>query len=62
MIRLLYVSAVSACFERVNGTPYYTPGRCTVFLDGTARFTADTYVFSLFDLTPDTAYTLTLSD
>ncbi len=62
MIRLVYVSAVSACFERVNESPYYAPAPFTVSLDGAARYTAETNVFSLFDLTPDTAYTLTLSD
>jgi len=62
MIRLLYVSAVSACFERVNDAPYYAPAPFTVFLDGEVRCTANTNVFSLFDLKPDTAYTLTLSD
>ena len=62
MIRLLYVSAVSACFERVNDSPYYAPAPFTVYLDGAERCTVDTNVFSLFDLVPDTAYTLTLSD
>ena len=62
MIRLLYVSAVSACFERVNGTPYYAPAPFAVSLDGAERFTTDKNVFSLFHLTPDTAYTLTVSD
>ena len=62
MIRLLYTSSVSACFERVNHSPYYASEAYTVYLDGAARFRADTNVFSLFDLAPDTAYTLTLSD
>ena len=62
MIRLLYVSAVSACFERVNDEPYYAPAPCTVSLDGAERCTTDKNVFSLFDLVPDRAYTLTVSD
>ncbi len=62
MIRLLYTSAVSACFERVNGAPYYAPAPYSVYLDGTKRLEAKTNVFSLYDLEPDTAYTLTLSD
>ena len=62
MIRLLYVSAVSVCFERVNDSPYYAPAPFTVYLDGAERCAAKTNVFSLFDLAPDTAYTLTLSD
>ena len=62
MIRLLYVSAVSACFERVNRNPYYAPASYVVSLDGAVRCTTDKNVFSLFDLTPDKAYTLTVSD
>ena len=62
MIRLLYVSAVSACFERVNDEPYYAPAPCTVSLDGAEHCTTDKNVFSLFDLVPDRAYTLTVSD
>ena len=62
MIRLLYVSAVSACFERVNDSPYYAPAPFTVYLDGAEHCIVDTNVFSLFDLAPDMAYTLTLSD
>ena len=52
MIRLLYASAVSACFERVNDSPYYAPAPFTVYLDGAERCTVDTNVFSLFDLAP----------
>ena len=62
MIRLLYTSAVSACFERVNDAPYFSPAPFTVCLDGAEQFTAKTNVFSLFDLAPNTAYTLTVSD
>ena len=62
MIRLLYVSAVSACFERVNGAPYYAPAPYAVCLDGVERLRTDVNVFSLFDLAPDRDYTLTVSD
>lgn len=62
MIRLLYVSAVSACFERVNHSPYYAPAPYAVCLDGAERLKTDVNVFSLFDLAPDRAYTLTVSD
>lgn len=62
MIRLLYASAVSACFERVNSAPYYAPAPYTVSLDGEPRLRADTNVFSLFGLVPDTEYELTFSD
>ena len=62
MIRMLYISAASACFERVNGAPYYAPAPYRVAVDGVERFTTDKNVFSLFDLLPDRAYTLTVAD
>ena len=62
MIRILYTGSVSACFERVNDSPYYASAPYTVYLDGVERLIAGTNVFSLFDLTPNTTYTLTVSD
>ena len=62
MIRLLYSSAVSACFERDNLSPYYAPAPFTVYLDGEEVAQVNTNVFSLFDLQPNRTYTLTLSD
>ena len=62
MIRLLYTSAVSACFERVNGAPYYAPAPYEVSLNGEVRLSTDTNVFSLFGLRPGTDYELTFSD
>ena len=59
MIKALFVSSVSACFEWQNKLPYYNDQRYTVYLNGTAVYTGDTNVFSLFSLTPDTEYVLT---
>ncbi len=54
---LLCATAVSACFELDNQAPYYAPQTFDVALDGqTVLRDVKTNVFSLFDLTPDTAY------
>lgn len=64
MLKTLFVSASSACFEWENELPFYAPDKYTVFLGGEAVLTSDENVFSLFDLVPDTEYelTTTLSD
>lgn len=54
---LLTVTAVSACFELDNQEPYYAPMPFDVTLGGESVLTGvKTNVFSLFDLTPATAY------
>lgn len=57
MFSLLFVSSVSAAFEWDNDLPYER-SPYTVRLDGTEVLRAETNVFSLFDLTPATAYTV----
>ena len=59
MINLLFTSSTSACFEWQNDLPYYKDGEYVIFLDGEQVFSGDTNVFSLFNLTPETKYTLT---
>ena len=57
---LLFRSATTACFECGGNTPYFAEQPYRVLLDGVpvgAPFT--TNVFSLFELAPDTAYTVT---
>ena len=61
MIRILFISSVSACFELDNGSAYYSDSVYSVSLDGRELFRSDKNVFSLFDLTPDTQYELTVS-
>lgn len=62
MFKKLFVSSVSACFELVNDNPYYSPEKYKVTVNGVEeKFTRDTNVFSLFNLTPDTEYTVSLS-
>lgn len=58
MIKLLYTSSCSACFEWDNDLSYYCDKSFTVTLNGAAVKTANTNVFSLFGLTPDTEYLL----
>ena len=53
-MKLLFVSAVSACFELDNSDPYYAPENYTVWLDGQRQFEGRTNVFSLFSLRPGT--------
>ena len=56
MIRILYCSSSSACFELENKSPYYAPAPYTVLVDGREWFQSKTNVFSLYDLQPDTEY------
>lgn len=60
MISAIYVGATSACFERSDAMPYYAPEKFDVYLGGEKQYTADTNVFSLFSLSPDTEYQLTV--
>ncbi len=60
MFKLLFVSGVSACFELVNSEPYYSPEKYKVTVNGVEEDAErDTNVFSLFNLKPDTEYTVT---
>lgn len=62
MFKILFVSSVSACFELENKAPYYAPQSYRVFLNGVDQgkdYT--TNVFSLFELTPSTEYTVRIS-
>ena len=59
MFKKLFVSATSACFELSNKNPYYSPKPYSVYLNGEkAGDKRTTNVFSLFDLTPNTEYTV----
>lgn len=59
MFKQLFVSSVSACFELVNDNPYYSPEKYKVIINGVEeKFERDTNVFSVFNLTPNTKYTV----
>lgn len=59
MIKLLFVSSTSACFELQNKNPYYSPVAYQVVLNGKVQEGEhNENVFSLFDLQPDTEYTV----
>ena len=60
---VLHVTCVSACFELDNTSPYYSETAFDVLLNGsTALKDINTNVFSLFDLAPDTEYTVTVGE
>lgn len=59
MLKTLFISSSSACFEWENDLPYYTEQEYTIYLNEKEVLTSNTNVFSLFSLTPDTEYTLT---
>ena len=59
----LYVSSVSACFELENTAPYYAESEYDVTVNGApALMGVRTNVFSLFDLKPDTEYTVAVGE
>ena len=60
MIRIIYRSSSSACFELDGDTPYYARTGYTVLVDGEERFQRDTNVFSLCGLKPDSRYDVTV--
>lgn len=62
MFKKLFVSAVSACFELENKNPYYSPESYRVLLNGEeVGGERDSNVFSLFNLTPDTEYEVSVT-
>lgn len=62
MFKKLFVSSTTACFELANKNPYYSPKRYKIYLNGAQTGgERDTNVVSLYDLQPDTEYTLTCS-
>ncbi len=62
MFKKLFVSGTTACFELGNKKPYYSPRPYKVLLNGEVVGGERTEnVFSLFDLTPDTTYTVGIS-
>ena len=62
MLKTLFVSSSSACFEWKNELPYYAETEYTIYLNGKEVLTSSTNVFSVFGLTPDTEYKLTSSN
>ena len=61
MIKTLFISSSSACFEWDNDLPYYTKEEYTVYINGEKRISSNTNVFSIFGLNSDTEYVLTTS-
>ena len=60
---LLYASSVSACFELENTSPYYAESAYDVAVNGApALLGVRTNVFSLFDLQPETEYSVAIGE
>ncbi len=60
MFKVLFTSSTSACFELTNQEAYYAPESYTIYLNGKEMGRKDTNVFSLFGLTPDSQYVISL--
>lgn len=58
MIKVLYTSSCSACFEFENDTAYYSETPYEIILDEKTVLNGKTNVFSLYNLKPDTEYSL----
>lgn len=58
MINILYIGSTSACFEWENDLPYYAEKEYDIFLNGKKAGSEKKNVFSLFDLVPDTEYSV----
>ena len=59
MIKTLFTSQTSACFEWQNDLPYYKEKEYKIYLNGKEALSSNTNIFSLFDLTPGTEYVIT---
>ena len=59
MIKTLFTSQTSACFEWQNDLPYYKEKEYRIYLNGKEVLSSNTNIFSLFDLTPGTEYVIT---
>ncbi len=60
MIKLLFTSATSACFELEGNSAYYAPKHYQVMLNGACVANGETNVFSVFELHPATEYQLSV--
>lgn len=58
-MKTVCITSRSATFELDNLSPYYSPEKFTVTLNGAAVRTEERNVFTLFSLVPDTNYTVT---
>lgn len=62
-VKLLFASAVSACFELENETIYYAEKEFDVYLDGKLAIKGEKRnVFSIFNLEPGRSYVLKVGD
>ena len=59
-VKLLFSGASSACFELENSAPYYAPEKFKVLLNDQEQYECESNVFSLYGLSPDTEYRLSV--
>lgn len=63
MFKKLFISSTSACFELENKNPYYSPQPYKIILNGEEQEQEQTAnVFSIFNLLPNTVYTVKISN
>lgn len=62
MLKVLFVSSTSACVELESDTAYYAKDKFSVLLNGEKYLESDTNVFSLFNLCPNTRYTVEIAE
>ena len=62
MIKTLFTSSTSAAFEWQNDLPYYKEKEYKIYIGEKEVYSGNTNVFSLFDLTPNTEYTIICRD
>ena len=60
MFHAIYVGSTSACFELDNTAPFHAPAPYTVRLNGKLALEGDENVFSLYALSPDSPFEVTL--
>lgn len=60
MISNIFLSSTSAAFEWNNDRAYYKGSEYTARINGEIAFSGNTNVFSVFDLKPNSEYTLTV--
>lgn len=61
-MKLINITSRSASFELLNETAYYAPNRFLIYLNGKFIREEEKNIFTIFDLNPNTNYTLNIGD
>lgn len=62
MIKIVYLGSSSVCLELQNSSPYYAPDEYVVSIGEEEILRSNRNVFSLFELAPDTEYSVTVAN